>query len=98
MIRNLVALFFIGSIGTAYADYSCSFYTPYGTSVTGVCATYELSSAEILSMNNYVATYYPLAVRETNASRRYNCHSYAWYSQSTANTVWLNSPQEDKYW
>lgn len=27
------------------------------------------------------------------ASLRYNCHSYAWYSQGQLNNVWMNSPE-----
>lgn len=25
-----------------------------------------------------------------NPTNRYNCHSYAWYRQSTSNTYWIN--------
>ena len=28
-----------------------------------------------------------------SASLRYNCHSYAWYSQGQLNNVWMNSPE-----
>lgn len=82
----------------ALADYSCSTTTPRGTRVYATCRTYELSASDIAYYNNYVATAYPSAVRETNASRKYNCHSYAWYSQSTSNYLWINTPNDDKYW
>lgn len=35
---------------------------------------------------------YPLATFVSSADNRYNCHSYAWYKQSTANTHWIYSP------
>lgn len=79
-------------------DYSGTVTTPKGSAVPVIVTTYELSSAKITEYNRYVATRYPRAVRETNASRRYNCHSYAWYSQSTSNTRWMNSPGDDRYW
>ncbi len=28
----------------------------------------------------------------------YNCHSYAWYNQSTSNTIWIDTPNEAWYW
>jgi len=79
-------------------DYWTTVSTPNGSTVWVIATTYELSSAEIANANNYVATAYPRAVRETNASRRYNCHSYAWYSQSIYNTAWMNAPYQKTYW
>ena len=80
-------------------DDACTIiYTPYGTAVGADLKTWELSQTEINNLNNYVAQVYPNATRETNASRKYNCHSYAWYSTSTSNNIWLNSPNEDTYW
>jgi len=79
-------------------DYYSTVYTPNGTPVTVITMTSELTSAEITSYNNYVDNYYPSATRERNASRKYNCHSYAWYSTSTANNRWMNSPGDDQYW
>lgn len=46
----------------------------------------------------YVANTYPLATRETDASRTYNCHSYTWHSQSLPNHVWIDRPEQAKYW
>jgi hypothetical protein len=73
-------------------------YTPNGTPVSVIVTSWELSSAEIAYYNGWVQTHYPSATRETNASRRYNCHSYAWYSQSTNNIRWMNAPEQKKYW
>ena len=79
-------------------DYAATVYTPRGSAVAVTVMTFELTAAQISSYNSYVATNYPSATRETNASRMYNCHSYAWYSTSTANNVWMNTPGDDKYW
>ena len=79
-------------------DYAGTVSTPRGSSVAVTVMTSELSSATITSYNNYVASNYPSATRETNASRKYNCHSYAWYSSSTSNDRWMNSPGDNQYW
>jgi hypothetical protein len=79
-------------------DYATTVYTPRGTAVTtAYVMTYELSSSQIQANNNYVATNYPAAVRETNSSRYYNCHSYAWHNQSTSNNIWINDPGDNRY-
>ena len=31
-------------------------------------------------------------VYEGDATNRYNCHSYAWYNQSTSNNYWIDDP------
>lgn len=84
--------------GFSTQDYASTVYTPRGTGVSVTTMTYELSSAQITANNNYVATTYPSATRERNSSRKYNCHSYAWYSTSTSNDRWMNIPGDDKYW
>ncbi|MBO4996823.1 MAG: hypothetical protein J6D02_02365 [Lachnospira sp.] len=35
---------------------------------------------------------YPLATFVSSADNRYNCHSYAWYKQSTSNIHWIFDP------
>jgi hypothetical protein len=79
-------------------DYNSTVRTPNGTSVLVIVMTYEFSSQDIAKANRYVEATYPHAVRETDASRRYNCHSYAWFAQSTSNVRWMNSPGDDQYW
>jgi hypothetical protein len=79
-------------------DYNSTVRTPNGTQVPVIVMTYEHSQTKINQLNNYVARNYPKATRETNASRKYNCHSYAWYSQSTSNNKWMPSPSDDAYW
>lgn len=84
------------ALKAAPADYYTYVRTPRGSYVLGIVYTTELTSAQITQLNNYVQVTYPKAVRESNASRRYNCHSYAWYWASTSNTVWINDPSA--YW
>lgn len=77
-------------------DTNTTVRTPRGSAVAAINMTYELTSAQITAANNAAASQYPNATRLRNASRRYNCHSYAWYS--TSSTIWINSPGDDKYW
>lgn len=67
-------------------------YTPNGTTVTTLLnRSPEYTQSEILAINNSVANSYPNATFYSNASVKYNCHSYAWYQQS-ANIHWINYP------
>lgn len=64
--------------------------TPNGSSVTVIRRTY--SASESASAYNYTITRYPNATVVSGATTNYNCHSYAWYSQSTSNPYWMNDP------
>ena len=35
---------------------------------------------------------YPEAIKLRSANVKYNCHSYAWYSQDENNLIWINDP------
>jgi len=72
--------------------------TPHGTLVAVEQRATDLTSDELRYLNDKVTQMYPLADRETQASRRYNCHSYAWFSQSPTNDKWMMSPGDDAYW
>jgi len=84
--------------GIAIMDRNTIVRTPLGTAVGVVEISDEFTDAEIKSLNARVQRQWPKAKRETNASRRYNCHSYAWYSQATNNKIWMNTPGDDTYW
>ena len=78
-------------------------YTYFGQAL-GVYSFPELSAQEIIDITNYYVSNYPNAEMIRPASAKYNCHSYAWYSQSTSNQYWLNSHTENnafqlrRYW
>ena len=66
--------------------------TPKGTSVSVMIRTPDFSSGEITVINASTALAYPQAELQRNPTVKYNCHSYAWYSQSTshrAHTQWM---------
>lgn len=67
-------------------------YTPNGTQV--VCETYTCSHSQSSfhsDMDNSAVLVYGVTLI-SGGSCRYNCHSYAWYSSSTSNTMWINNP------
>ncbi|NLD22460.1 MAG: hypothetical protein GX664_08355 [Bacteroidales bacterium] len=78
-------------------------YTYFGQAL-GVQAKQELSTSEINRITNIYAAEYPAATVIRPASNTYNCHSYAWFDQSTNNHYWLNSVapngelQLQRYW
>ena len=99
MTRSFLSLLLVFLMGSAVqADYLGTVYTPNGSAVTVIVTTYELSSAQRASNDNYVATNYPNATLLRSSTRRYNCHSYAWYSTSSSNTRWMDTPGDDTYW
>jgi hypothetical protein len=97
-LSTAVLLSIITARSVGSADTTTVVYTPKGTPIDATKMTFELSSAEIQMIHQMVASNYPNAVRETSASRLYNCHSYAWYNQSTSNDIWFNTPGDDMYW
>lgn len=52
----------------------------------------DWTAAEIFSLNNKWSAAYPTAVKLRNPTKKYNCHSYAWYSTSASNYYWMNDP------
>ena len=43
-------------------------------------------------MDKEIQEAYPGITLVASASKKYNCHSYAWYSQTTSNPYWMNDP------
>ncbi|MCI8408652.1 MAG: hypothetical protein HFJ09_05195 [Lachnospiraceae bacterium] len=65
--------------------------TPKGTRVIVYAYAYY-GEANRIADTNYVKKNYPNATIKGPATNQYNCHSYAWYKQSTANKYWMNNP------
>lgn len=74
------------------AQTSYTVYTPNGTAVSVEKLGDVLTSDEKTAYADYVTTNYPGATILRSATYNYNCHSYAWYNQSTSNTYWMNDP------
>lgn len=69
--------------------------TPRGTTVPLTRYT-DMLDSDRTTLHNWVATVYPNAARLGQATYNYNCHSYAWYNQSTSNQYWM--PVPSYYW
>lgn len=72
-------------------SYTTTVKTPKGSKVTVIVNDYY-GLANELADANYVKTNYPKAKIVAPATNLYNCHSYAWYKQSTSNKYWMNNP------
>lgn len=66
--------------------------TPNGSQVPVVVKGELLDSTQINNLHNLVSSTYPQATILSKATTNYNCHSYAWHSQSTSNRFWMDNP------
>ncbi|MDD2362383.1 MAG: hypothetical protein PHV32_04310 [Eubacteriales bacterium] len=88
-----------------YSATKTSVKTPKGTTVYGGNVS-TITTADYNDANSYATSYYPNATKLREPTNDYNCHSYAWNSQSTSNKIWigLTINNEDlrnehkKYW
>jgi hypothetical protein len=71
-------------------DYYDTVTTPNGSYVDVIRGITNWTAYEISVINANYATNWPNATREADASKKYNCHSYAWHDQSTSNDKWMN--------
>lgn len=66
--------------------------TPKGSQVQVEIRGEELSPTRKVQINSYFDNNFPQATRIAEPTTNYNCHSYAWYRQSTSNIYWMNNP------
>ena len=52
----------------------------------------EFSDEEIVALQCSIEDHYSNLEYIAPPSRKYNCHSYAWYDQSESNTYWISFP------
>jgi hypothetical protein len=86
------------SIAAVVCNYtSSSVTTPKSTSVAAYKSDCEqLSAAQIAAYRQAWRITYPNATILSDATQKYNCHSYAWYSSTTSNVYWIDNPTN--YW
>lgn len=70
--------------------------TPNGTRVQVLELPEELNDIQKDTIAKQFKASYPNAVLLSPATSVYNCHTYAWYNQSTNNTYWMSDPSA--YW
>lgn len=52
----------------------------------------DFSTEDKKYIRDDMADAHPTFSRVSDATKKYNCHSYAWYSVSTSNILWINDP------
>lgn len=68
--------------------------TPKGTVVVAAILD-ELDEDEIQAYDYAYSQEYPAATKLHSATNRFNCHSYAWYSQNVqSNKYWIRNPKD----
>ncbi len=67
-------------------------YTSKGTSISALYALNDFTASTKENFKNYFINIFPSVAFISEATTKYNCHSYAWYNRSSQNTVWLNDP------
>lgn len=68
---------------------SHEFDTVNGSPVYLYTTSKNLTQSQINKVNNSIDALYSEDARLATASALYNCHSYAWYSQSSTNPYWI---------
>ncbi len=68
--------------------------TPKGSSVSVYdnSSIVDWSASEKAELNATYDAMYPTATRISGPTKKYNCHSYAWYSTSSSNRYWMDDP------
>ena len=77
-------------------DVNTTVYTPKGTPVSVIKVTEDYTMEEKAYYDSQLDSMYPNATRLRSACRKYNCHSYTWYSQASSNSYWMDDPEA--YW
>lgn len=95
IIDDLLAALFPSNVSYQIADVDVT--TVGGNEVTLYEADGELTNAEINSVNSDIQNQFPNITTLANPTARYNCHSYAWYDNSTSNGYWIYDCQPYTY-
>lgn len=66
--------------------------TPKGSNVQVFNDPEQMTPAAKLQLDSSTVNTYPNATFLSSSTTIYNCHSYAWYLQSTSNPYWMNNP------
>lgn len=69
-------------------------FTPRSSSVVITVSAKEFTTEERNQINADYKRRYPEATIVAPASRKYSCHSYAWYLSSTNNKYWMDDPSK----
>lgn len=74
-------------------SYSLQVRTPGGKYASANVFEYGDTDIDIGGTNREYIGNYPNATFLDNSTRMYNCHSYAWYRQTSNNNYWIGNPE-----
>jgi PKD-like domain len=97
IIASILFSIFIES----YSQYNnVTIYTPNNHSVTaGIFTGTDWTQSEKAAAKAYYLNYYNnRIIFMGDATKTYNCHAYAWHMSEGGSTVWVDNPQDNKYW
>lgn len=100
--REIISLFEtdVAQKNNTTRSYPTTVPTPKGSQVSATQMEQkdEMDWRQIMRCNSSYASEYPNAKQEAPCSNLYNCHSYAWHNQSIPNMIWINTPNQARYW
>lgn len=75
-------------------------YTPTGKTVNAwTLASADLTQQQKNDIKNFWLNCYNNRITYINeATYKYNCHGYAWYVSGGGTLVWINTPEQKKFW
>lgn len=94
-------------LGSCYYSTDYTRQTPNGTDVNvclwkGSCPNYSDEQNNVIKQA--ALNYWRVQGKDLNfeyigkASRKYNCHAYAWHITEGGDEVWMLTPNDDEYW
>ena len=104
MKRVLFIILFFNISLYIFSERYGTVYTPTGKSVEAIFDKLEFSASQISSLNSSYATAFPQALFLSNASNKYNAHSWAWHIWEGGSECCINiydhmgAPNLSKYW
>jgi hypothetical protein len=88
-----------------YCQVEVERYTPLASPVRAYNQIPEMSTKDKNNWSEFVSVHYPnaLELNAPSATKRYNCHSYAWHFSEGGDRVWIGyyswqKADEDIYW
>jgi hypothetical protein len=95
-----IVLLFISILSFSQSWEDVTIKTPHDDNVSAKrLISGELTSQQKTDIKNQWLNYYNNRIEyRGEATRTYNCHSYAWHVSEGGTYVWINTPNDDIYW
>jgi hypothetical protein len=96
----IIAIIFLCNYAYTQTYSPVVIYTPSGIAVNaGLLSTTDLTSTQKNNIKSFWLSCYNNRITYVDeATYKYNCHGYAWNVSQGGTKVWINSPEQKKYW